>query len=236
MTEIAARLEAVHRRVRAAEAEYGRRPGSVAVLAVGKRHPSEALRAAYAAGQTAFGENYLQEALAKQEALADLEPVWHFIGGLQSNKTAPVAQAFSWVHTVDRAKIARRLGEQRPDGLPALNVCLQVNVSSEPQKAGCDPGSLPELAAAVAEQPRLRLRGLMAIPAPAAGLEQQRRPFARLRGLYEQLRGQGFALDTLSMGMTEDLEAAVAEGSTLLRIGTAIFGPREAEATEGGQQ
>lgn len=226
MSEIAVRLQAVLERIRAAEATYGRPPGSVQVLAVSKRHPTEAIRAAHAAGQRAFGENYLQEALAKQDELADLDLNWHFIGGLQSNKTRAAAERFDWVHTVDRAKVARRLSEQRPVALAPLNVCLQVNLSEEPQKAGCSPAQVTDLAETVASLPRLRLRGLMALPAPAQGLTAQREPLARLRTLQETLRRQGHDLDTLSMGMSADLEAAVAEGSTLVRIGTAIFGPR----------
>ncbi|ABM61721.1 YggS family pyridoxal phosphate-dependent enzyme [Halorhodospira halophila] len=228
MSEIATRLAAVQERVRAAEADCGRPAGSVQILAVSKRHSAAAMRAAYTAGQHAFGENYLQEATEKQAELADLALEWHFIGGVQSNKTREVAERFDWVHTVDRAKIARRLSEQRPPDHPPLNVCLQVNISEEPQKAGCLPDDVGDLAAAVDRLPQLRLRGLMALPAPAEGFDAQRRPLARLRELQQALREGGHhGLDTLSMGMSADLEAAIAEGATIVRIGTAIFGPRE---------
>ncbi len=227
MSDIATRLEAVLERVRAAEADYGRTPGSVRVLAVSKRHPPEAIRAAHAAGQRAFGENYLQEGISKQEALAGLELEWHLIGGLQSNKTREAAERFDWVHTVDRSKLAHRLSEQRPAEMAPLNVCLQVNISEEPQKAGCLPAEAAELAAVVAGLPGLRLRGLMALPAPAETLAAQRVPLARLRALQARLRQAGHELDTLSMGMSADLEAAVAEGSSMVRIGTAIFGARD---------
>ncbi|MBK5943266.1 MULTISPECIES: YggS family pyridoxal phosphate-dependent enzyme [Halorhodospira] len=227
MSEIASRLAAVQERVRAAEASHGRPAGSVQILAVSKRHPGAAIRAAHAAGQPAFGENYLQEAAEKQAELADLDIQWHFIGGVQSNKTREVAERFDWIHTVDRAKIARRLSEQRPSDREALNVCLQVNISEEPQKAGCPPDDVFELAAAVDGLPRLRLRGLMALPAPAEAFAEQRQPLARLRKLREELHERGHReLDTLSMGMSADLEAAIAEGATIIRIGTAIFGPR----------
>ncbi len=227
MSDIATRLEAVLERVRAAEADYGRTPGSVRVLAVSKRHPPEAIRAAHAAGQRAFGENYLQEGISKQDALAGLDLEWHLIGGLQSNKTREAAERFDWVHTVDRSKLARRLSEQRPAEMAPLNVCLQVNISEEPQKAGCLPAEAAELAAVVAGLPGLRLRGLMALPAPAETLAAQRVPLARLRALQARLRQAGHELDTLSMGMSADLEAAVAEGSSMVRIGTAIFGARD---------
>ncbi len=227
MSEIASRLATVQERLRAAEASAGRPPGSVRILAVSKRHTTAAIRDAYAAGQHAFGENYLQEAVEKQAELADLDVEWHFIGGVQSNKTREVAERFDWVHTIDRAKIARRLSEQRPADQPALNVCLQVNISEEPQKAGCPPADVLALADAVAQLPRLRLRGLMALPAPAETFAEQRRPLARLRELQQMLLEHGHAsLDTLSMGMSADLEAAIAEGATIVRIGTAIFGPR----------
>ena len=219
-------LTAVRERIRAAETRFGRAPGSVTLLAVSKRHPAAAIRAAHAAGQTAFGENYLQEAAAKQDELADLELCWHFIGAIQSNKTREAAARFHWVHTVDRPKIARRLGAQRPESLPPLQVCIQVNVDGAPGKAGCRPEDVAAVAAAVEEQPRLQLRGLMTLPDSADDFETQRRPFARLREIFETLVSAGHSLDTLSMGMTGDLEAAVAEGATLVRIGTALFGPR----------
>ncbi|WP_262054575.1 YggS family pyridoxal phosphate-dependent enzyme, partial [Burkholderia thailandensis] len=186
-------------------------------------------RAAYAAGQRAFGENYVQESIDKIDSLADLraELEWHFIGPLQSNKTRPVAERFDWVHTIDRLKIAQRLAEQRPAHLPPLNVCVQVNISGEASKSGVAPSDAAELARAIAALPALRLRGLMAIPEPAADPEAKRAPHRALHALFEQLRADGLALDTLSMGMSDDLEAAVAEGATIVRIGTAIFGARD---------
>jgi hypothetical protein len=202
----------------------------VSLLAVSKTFGPDSVREAHAAGQMAFGENYVQEALAKIEALADLRAQlqWHFIGPLQSNKTRPVAEVFDWVHSVDRLKIAERLAAQRPAGLPALNVCLLVNVSGEASKGGVAPAELPALAAAVAALApgQLRLRGLMSIPEPTDDAGQQRAAHRRLRELLEALRQQGLVLDTLSMGMSADLEAAIAEGSTIVRIGTAIFGAR----------
>jgi PLP dependent protein len=219
-------LAAVHARMEAAAERAGRDPGSIRLLAVSKTQPAEVLAAAWDAGQRDFGENYLQEALPKLAALADRAVQWHFIGGLQSNKTRDVAGRFDWIHTVDRESIARRLSEQRPAELPPLQVCLQVNVSGEGSKGGAAPERLAELAAAVAGLPRLALRGLMAIPAPAQGLEAQRAPFRQLRKLMEQLNADGHPMDTLSMGMSDDLEAAVLEGATLVRIGTAIFGAR----------
>ena len=223
-------LQQVKGRIAAACEGAGRPVQSVTLLAVSKTQPPEAVRAAHAAGQQAFGENYVQEALGKIEALADLRPgiAWHLIGPLQSNKTRPVAESFDWVHSVDRLKIAERLAEQRPPGLPPLNVCLQVNVSGEASKSGVAPGELPALARAVAALPRLRLRGLMAIPEPAADVDAQRAPHRALRQLLEALNAGGLALDTLSMGMSADLEAAIAEGATIVRVGTAIFGGRPA--------
>jgi PLP dependent protein len=219
----------VRERIARAAHAAGRDPLTVALLAVSKTFPAEDVRAAHAAGQRAFGENYVQEALAKLDALADLrgELEWHFIGPLQSNKTRPVAERFDWVHSIDRLKIAQRLSEQRPEHLPPLNVCVQVNVSGEASKSGLAPAEAAAVARAVAALPRLHLRGLMAIPEPAGDLEQQRAPHRALRELFEQLRADGLALDTLSMGMSGDLEAAVLEGATLVRIGTAIFGARD---------
>ncbi len=228
MTSIRQRLESVGTRIRAAERRFGRPPGSVSLLAVSKTHPPGLIAEAAGAGQLRFGENYLQEALEKIDALATLDLEWHFIGPLQSNKTRRVAEVFHWVHSVDRLKIARRLSEQRPPNLPPLDICLQVNISDEPSKSGLDLDALPGVAMAVADLPRLRLRGLMTVPAPADGLDAQRRPLARLREARDALVARGLALDTLSMGMSGDLEAAVAEGATIVRIGTAIFGPREA--------
>ncbi|GAB2790181.1 YggS family pyridoxal phosphate-dependent enzyme [Halomonas shantousis] len=222
-------LHARRRLTRALE-EAGRSPDAARLLAVSKTKPASAIRAAYAADQRDFGENYLQEALDKQAELGDLDDiVWHFIGPLQSNKTRAVAEHFQWVHSIDRAKVARRLSEQRPAALGPLDVCLQVNVSGETSKSGIAPEQLPALAEEVAQLPSLRLRGLMTIPAPADTLAAQRRPLARLRELFEALqqRHPELALDTLSMGMSDDLEAAVQEGATLVRLGSAIFGARE---------
>lgn len=196
------------------------------LLAVSKTWPADSVREAAAAGQRVFGENYVQEGVAKVEALAGLGLEWHFIGPLQSNKTRLVANSFAWVHSIDRLKIAERLSEQRDVHLPPLEVCIQVNVSGEASKSGVAPDDLPELARAVAALPRLRLRGLMAIPEPTSDVALQRARFASLRQLRDQLNAGGLQLDTLSMGMSDDLEAAIAEGSTMVRVGTAIFGGR----------
>ncbi|MHB9118802.1 MAG: YggS family pyridoxal phosphate-dependent enzyme [Burkholderiales bacterium] len=230
MTTIASTLESVKQRiVRAAEAA-GRDGRSIRLLAVSKLQPAEAVRAAYAAGQEAFGESYVQEALAKIEALRDLPLEWHFIGPLQSNKTAAVAQHFAWVHSVDRLKIARRLSEARPKAMPPLNVCLQVNISGEASKGGARPDDVAGLADEVAMLPRLNLRGLMAIPRASDDPAEQRRQFAALRRLYAALPPRHGTFDTLSMGMSHDLEAAIAEGATLIRVGEAIFGVRPGKA------
>ena len=226
MTTIAANLQAVGKRIGAAGAAAGRDPASVALLAVAKTWPAAAVRDAAAAGQRAFGESYVPEAVPKLAALAALGLEWHFIGPLQGNKTRAVAENFAWVHSVDRLKIAERLSAQRPAGLPPLNVCLQVNVSGEESKGGCAPEAAPELARAMAQLPRLRLRGLMAIPEPTDDPELARRRFASLRQLRDRLNAAGLALDTLSMGMSHDLEAAIFEGATIVRVGTAIFGER----------
>ncbi len=225
---IANKLQQVQARIVTACTAAGRDPASVRLLAVSKTFPAEALREARAAGQRAFGENYVQEGLAKIEMLADLrgEIEWHCIGPLQSNKTRPVAGQFDWVHSIDRLKIAERLSEQRPAGLAPLQVCLQVNVDGGANKSGVAADEALALARAVAALPRLRLRGLMAIPEPAADFEAQRALFLRAAAVYEQIRADGIALDVLSMGMSADLEAAVAAGSTMVRIGTAIFGGR----------
>ena len=230
MTTLQERLLAVQTRMAQACTQFGRAPAAVQLLAVSKLHPAQAVREALAQGQSAFGENYVQEALDKMAALADLRPAveWHLIGPLQSNKTRAVAEAFDWVHSVDRLKIAQRLSDQRPTHLPPLNICLQVNISGEASKSGLLPAEVAEIAPAVAALPRLRLRGLMAIPEPLHGLEAQRAPHRALRLLQDDLNRQGLALDTLSMGMSDDLEAAIAEGSTLVRVGTAVFGPRAA--------
>lgn len=221
MGSIAENLQAVKSRIAAAARAAGREPGVVALLAVSKTHAPELIRAACAAGQRAFGENYVQEALDKMARLADLELEWHLVGPLQSNKTRVVAERFHWVHTLEREKTARRLSEQRPAGMAPLNVLVQVNASGEASKSGVLPGEVAALVAAVAGMPNLRLRGLMAIPEPGA----PRARFDEIDALYEQLRGE-FGLDTLSLGMSEDLEAAIAAGSTMVRIGTAIFGAR----------
>ena len=228
MPDVASRLALTLERIRRCEREHGREPGSVALLAVSKTKPPSAVREAFEAGQRDFGENHLQDALTKIEPLAGLDIAWHFIGPLQSNKTRQVAAHFAWVQSVDRLKIAMRLSEQRAPSQPPLDVCVQVNISGEASKSGVAPAEAAALAHAVAELPRLRLRGLMAIPAPHPGLEAQRAALRPLRELYERLRGEGLALDTLSMGMSDDLEAAIAEGATEVRIGTAIFGAREA--------
>ncbi len=206
--------------------KYQRQPESVQLLAVSKTKPESAIRAAYAAGQTRFGENYLQDALPKIQHLADLDIEWHFIGSIQSNKTREIAEHFDWVHSVSRTKIARRLSAQRPDSLPDLNICLQINISEEDSKSGFRADELQQQVAEIIRLPKLKLRGLMAIPARAEGLQEQREVFARMRTLLESLQQTYPQLDTLSMGMTNDMEAAIAEGSTLLRIGTAIFGAR----------
>lgn len=197
-------------------------------MAVSKTRPAPAIREAYAAGVADIGENYLQEALAKMAELSDLPLTWHFIGPIQSNKTRAIAEHFHWVHSVDRLKIAQRLSAQRPADAPPLNICLQVNISGEHSKSGVSPAELPELARAVAELPRLRLRGLMAIPAPAATRAERRAP---LRALREAMAGLALPLDTLSMGMSDDLDEAIAEGATLVRIGTALFGARDYSST-----
>ena len=228
MTSIAAHLQQVRERIAAACAEWGRDAAAVRLLAVSKTFGPEAVRAAHAAGQAAFGENYVQEGTAKIDALAELRASleWHCIGPLQSNKTRAVAERFDWVHGIDRLKIAERLGAQRPAHLPPLQVCLQVNVDGGPTKSGVAPGEALALARAVARLPGLALRGVMAIPEPAADFEAQRALFLRAREVYEDLRGAGLALDTLSLGMSADLEAAVAAGSTMVRVGTAVFGGR----------
>lgn len=219
-------FQAVRLRLREAEAHFGRGAGAVGMVAVGKTHPLESLRQVAALGQCDFGENYLQEALPKIEALADLGLTWHFIGHIQSNKTAAIAAHFAWVHTVDREKIARRLNDQRPASLPPLNVCVEVNVSGEGTKSGVHPTALDSVLAAVACLPHLKLRGLMTLPRPQTDFERQRAAFRELAGLLARYRSS-YGLDTLSMGTTSDLEAAIAEGATWVRIGTAIFGPRE---------
>ena len=226
MHDTAAALGAVRARIGELERRYHREPGSVTLLAVSKTKPVQAVRTAIAAGQHAFGENQLQDAMTKVEALAGERVSWHFIGAVQSNKTRPIAARFDWVHSIEREKIAARLSAQRPAEREPLQVCIEVNVSAEETKSGVSPSEVESLARRVRELPGLRLRGLMAIPRPSAELETQRIPFRRLRELLDDLNAKGFGLDTLSMGMTADLEAAIAEGATIVRVGTAIFGPR----------
>ena len=227
MTTIPANLQAVQDRIAAACAAAGREPCDVRLLAVSKTWPAARVGEVAACGQRAFGENYVQEAVAKIAALGHLDLEWHFIGPLQSNKTRPVAEHFAWAHSIERLKIAERLSAQRPADLPPLQVCLQVNVSGEESKSGCAPAEAAALAAAVAQLPRLRLRGLMAIPEPTSDAGMSRRRFALLRQLRDHLNAEGMNLDTLSMGMSDDLAAAIAEGATIVRIGTAIFGERQ---------
>ena len=227
MTTIPANLQAVRDRVAVACAAAGRNPAEVLLLAVSKTHPFATLREAAACGQRAFGESYVQEAMTKMGALADLGLEWHFIGPLQSNKTRPVAESFDWVHGVDRLKIAERLSAQRPAGRPPLNVCVEVNLSGEASKAGCAPSEAAGLCRAVAGLPNLKLRGLMAIPEPTEESAAARRRFAALRELRDAINRNGLGLDTLSMGMSHDLEAAIMEGATIVRVGTAIFGGRQ---------
>ncbi|MEZ5554191.1 YggS family pyridoxal phosphate-dependent enzyme [Haliea sp.] len=224
--ELAQRISRLLGRVRLSAEKSQRAPEAIRVLAVSKTRDAEEVRAAAALGLRDFGENYVQEGLAKIEALAGLDLCWHFIGPIQSNKTRAIAEHFAWVHSVDRLKIAQRLSAQRPAQLPDLQVCLQVNISGEDSKSGVDPTELMALATAVAQLPRLQLRGLMAIPAPADTLAQQRVPFARLRSALVALQATLPTLDTLSMGMSGDLEAAIAEGATIVRVGTDLFGPR----------
>lgn len=235
MTTIEGNLQQVRERLKQACAHAERDVSAVSLLAVSKTFDADAVCLALAAGQHAFGENYVQEGTEKITALRVLRPdaalQWHCIGPLQSNKSRPVAEQFDWVQSVDRLKIAQRLSEQRPTDLPALQVCLQVNVDGGANKSGVSPEGLVELAAAVARLPRLRLRGLMCIPEPAPDFETQRELFLRAKVLFDQLNAQGLALDTLSMGMSDDLEAAVAAGSTMVRVGRGVFGSRPAKVT-----
>jgi hypothetical protein len=226
MQNIEKNLNRIRARILTAAEACGRDPDSVLLLAVSKRKPAGDIRQAFALGQKHFGENYLQEAQQKMLELQDLDICWHFIGHIQSNKTRDIAAAFDWAHCVDRIKIARRLSEQRPADRPPLNVCIQVNIDHEDTKAGIDLADVPELAVAMQSLPGIRLRGLMTIPAPRAGFDEQRPAFAQLAAALAGLQRQGIDCDTLSMGMTQDMDAAIAEGSTLVRIGTAIFGER----------
>jgi pyridoxal phosphate enzyme (YggS family) len=227
-SSIADNITRIRVQIQAACQAAGRAPDSVQLLAVSKTWGTDAVRQAHAAGQTAFGENYIQEAVDKITALRDLPLQWHCIGPIQSNKTRLVAEHFDWVHSIDRLKIAQRLSEQRPPELPPLQVCIQVNVDGGETKSGVSPKDLPELALAVAALPRLQLRGLMTIPEPAETDAQMRAVHRQAKDLFEQLRAQGLPLDTLSMGMSADMAAAIAEGSTMVRVGTAIFGQRDA--------
>ena len=228
MSTIALKLQQVHADIARACAAADRSLSAVTLLCVSKTQPAQAVRDAYAAGERSFGENYVQEGVDKIATLADLRShiTWHLIGPLQSNKTRVVAEHFDWVHSVDRLKIAQRLSEQRPAHLPPLQICLQVNISGEASKSGLTPGELPDVALAVSQLPRLQLRGLMSIPEPAESEDEQRAPHAALRELFHALNQTGLALDTLSMGMTADLGAAILEGATVARVGTAIFGAR----------
>lgn len=226
--DLAHNLAQVKARVREAALACGRDPATITLLAVSKMQSPLALREAVQAGQRDFGENYLQEALEKQIAVANPALIWHFIGPIQSNKTRAIAENFAWVHSVDRLKIAQRLSVQRSIDAPPLNVCIEVNVSGEASKSGVAPQALAALAEQVAALPKLQLRGLMAIPAPTSDVQAQRQAFAQVRELFDGLNQQGLNLDTLSMGMSDDMEAAIAEGATIVRIGTAIFGARPA--------
>ena len=223
---LTANVNHVRSRINRAALAAGRDPATVTLVAVTKAKAAESVRAAATAGVTDFGENYLQEALGKMDEVAVLPVRWHFIGGLQSNKTRPVAERFDWVHSIDRLSVARRLSEQRPFHAPPLNLCIQVALVPEPTKRGIEPADLPELAARTAELPRVRLRGLMCIPPPQPDVRSERQVFSRLRLLLQELNATGLELDTLSMGMSADFESAIAEGATHVRVGTAIFGGR----------
>ena len=227
MTAIRDNLQIIGAKLKKFMQQYQRSGSEVKLLAVSKRHSTEKIREAYEAGQKAFGENYVQELLDKNKQLDDLDIEWHFIGPLQSNKTKKIAEVASWVHTIDRFKIAQRLNDQRPDHLDPLSVCLQVNISGEESKSGVSDEQLLSLAQEIKKLPKLKLRGLMAIPAPENDFAKQREIFARVAAIQQSLNNKGLELDTLSMGMSNDMEAAIAEGATIVRIGTAIFGARE---------
>ncbi|HEY5692792.1 MAG TPA: YggS family pyridoxal phosphate-dependent enzyme [Cyclobacteriaceae bacterium] len=226
MINIDSALQSVKDRIATAAINASREPNEIMLLAASKTNPAEQIKKAWLAGQTVFGENYLQEALEKMRALSDLPIEWHFIGPIQSNKTKRIAENFAWVHSVDRKKIADRLSRDRPETLPPLQVCLQVNVSGEVTKSGVSPELASDLAAYVSGLPRMKLRGLMAVPELTTATALQRSQFHMLRVIYDQLKQDGFDLDTLSMGMSEDMDIAIAEGATIVRIGTSIFGPR----------
>ena len=231
MSAIATNLQAVQQRIIEAASRFGRDPETITLLAVSKTWPASAVERAADVGQSFFGENYVQESLQKIAALTHKNLSWHFIGPLQSNKTRSVAEHFDWVHSIDRLKIAERLAVQRPGHLPPLQICIEVNVSGEKSKSGCAPEAVLSLCQAIATLPRLQLRGLMTIPAPEENFELQRLAFRRLRSLLAQVCAEEIPLDTLSMGMSHDLEAAIAEGATIVRIGTAIFGARNHPAS-----
>ena len=226
MQNIEKNLALINQQIEQAATDFNRKTSSISLLAVSKRKPSSDLRSAYNCGQRDFGENFMQEAQAKMRELADLDIIWHFIGPVQSNKTRALAESFDWVHCVDRVKIAQRLSDQRPESMPPLNICIQVNIDLEASKSGVAPGDIIALAEAIRDLPQIRLRGLMAIPAQRSDFECQREPFAKLKQALQDLQQHGLDCDTLSMGMSHDIRAAIAEGSTLVRIGTAIFGER----------
>ncbi len=227
MPNIEQQPQQVRQRIHDAARAAGRDPDTIRLLAVSKTRESAEIRAAFQAGQPCFGESYLQEATQKLDELAGYAIEWHYIGRIQSNKTRPIAERFAWAHSVDKLKQAQRLNDQRPDGLPPLNICLQVKIDEEESKGGFEPSELPAVIEAIRPLPRLRLCGLMTLPAPADGLEAQRHPFRRLRELRDTLATPDLPLETLSMGMSDDLEAAILEGATIVRIGTAVFGPRD---------
>lgn len=229
MTSIAENFNNVRHLIDSAAKSAGRSPDAVTLLAVSKTRQPDELRALYALGQRAFGENYLQEACDKIAALNDLAIEWHFIGPIQSNKTRPIAEQFDWVHSVDRLKIAERLSAQRPADLPPLNICVQINISHEESKSGCLPDAAEALLNQISQLPNLCLRGLMAIPAATDNAAEQHRPLAAMQALFATLQQQHPTLDTLSMGMSDDMDIAIAEGATIVRIGTALFGPRPAK-------
>lgn len=226
MNSLHERLQRVRKEIEETERRFGRVPGSVKLVAVSKTRAAADIAALAQLGVSDFGENYVQEAQTKIEQLSGHTLTWHFIGPIQSNKTRQIARSFDWVHSVDRAKIAHRLNAARSPDTPPLNICIQVNIDAEPAKSGVDPGDLQQLAEQLVPLTRLKLRGLMAIPAPVDDFAAQRRAFMKLRLLQEQLSASGFQVDTLSMGMTNDIQAAIAEGATIVRIGTALFGPR----------
>ena len=231
ITNIANNISALYKQITTNVTKYHRNHEDITLIAVTKTRTPEEILAAAAEGQHDFGENYLQEALDKIKVLAEHKLVWHFIGNIQSNKTASIAENFDWVHTIDRQKIAQRLNDQRPEHLPLLNVCIEVNLSQEITKSGISLDEMPALAKYISQTPRLSLRGLMTLPAPATDFETQRKPFRQLADALKKLQSEGFAVDTLSMGTTADYKAAIAEGATMVRLGTAIFGPRAKKIT-----